>query len=179
MNTIQNNDAPPAAIASATAPRLIGIHVTLPPLAFWTLFGPETDMLTRLISTALNRRSLLVRKVDLAAFNHQVFGVATVTSLGVALSTVSGELSAVGLVTGAHLAWADASEGIWRTDRPLPEPMPFQSRIDAFSAWNTALRHQTAEARAAQFGQVLSDLSELLVKIVKRQAPTQLPPPAP
>jgi hypothetical protein len=57
--------------------------------------------------------------------------------------------------------------------------MPFQSRIDAFSAWNTALRHQTAEARAAQFGQVLSDLSELLVKIVKRQTPPQLPPPAP
>jgi hypothetical protein len=171
MNTIQRNDTPCAVTSNATAPRTIGIHIKLPPLAFWTFDGRETEMLSRLISTALNRRSLLVGKLTLVAFEHQVIGLAKVTSLGIGLSTISGELSSVELITGAHLAWSDASEGIWRTDRPLPEPMPFQHHLDAFTAWHDAFESQTEETRAVQIGKTLCAIGELLGKIAKRQTP--------
>jgi hypothetical protein len=179
VSTIQNKDTPTAATASDAAARLIGIHVTLPPLSFWTLQGPEAQILSRLIANALKRRNLLLGNLDLVAFNHQVFGLAKVTSLGIALSTVSGELSEVGLITGAHLAWGDASEGVFRTDRPLPEPCPFQSRIDAFNAWHTSLKNQTQESRAAQIGQLFGEMANFLTKIANRLASPQLPPPAP
>ncbi|HEX3988389.1 MAG TPA: hypothetical protein VHZ30_03090 [Verrucomicrobiae bacterium] len=173
MNTIQHNGTAHSAIATtAAAPRLIGIHVTLPPLTFWSPVSVETERLSRLISTALNRRSLLVGKLEFT-FDHQVLGLATVTSLGIALSMVSAELSAVGLIAGAHLAWGGCKGRGLGTDQPLPEPMPFRRRLGAFEAWFAARKVQTPETWSTEMRQILGHLGETIAKVTMR--PLQSP----
>ena len=111
-------------------------------------------MLERLLTVALETRGLLsaaesergnTQGIILAVFERQVYGHAPVTRIGPAASAIAEELSAIGLTEGLHLAWQDAAEGIWRTERPLPEPTPFQVHTEAFLAWRTACKAETPE----------------------------------
>lgn len=160
----------PPASTSAAAPRSIGIYIALPPLSFWMPAGIEDTMLRHIIYGALLRRSLLAGQVALLAFDRrQVIGFVPVTTVGLALSTVADELSALDLLTGAHLAWFDWDEGIFRTDRPLPEPMPWQNHIDAYRAWKKERDQGTADG----VRECLAKIADLLGKLPKKASNPQ------
>jgi hypothetical protein len=174
--TIQTRDT-----ATSDTPHLIGIHIALSLSSLWMLGGPECKMLHRILSGALGSRGLLVGKSEsnsdkpvgmtLVAFQGQVFGTAHVTNFGHALSIIADELFAIGLIASAHLAWGDTAEGIWRTERPLPEPMPWQTHVDAFCMWHDAQRNATPESRQAQLEQTICNIARLLAKLAKKQQP--------
>jgi hypothetical protein len=131
MTTTEKTVAPDA---TADSSREIGIHIKLPPLCFWLPCAVECLMLTQILCGALDRRSLLVKRLQLVAFEGQIFGLGIVSNIPQAAATVAQQLDILGLIPGAHLAWLEPQYG-WKTERPLPEPAPFQSRIDAFMAW--------------------------------------------
>jgi hypothetical protein len=153
---------------------LIGIHITLPPDTLWIDGCVETAMLSHILTGALQRRSLLAPseafigtdgRVKFPAFRRQIVGIAPVTRIGLAFFTVAFELSALGLLAGAHLAWADSAEDIWRTERPLPEPMPWQQHLDDLRAWlnesNDARFLRLAKEAAPLCAQIISGLQRL------------------
>jgi len=173
--TITDQSTAAPSITSASAPRLIGIHLPVTRLHFWNLAGPEERMLSRLLAGALVSRELLdfeasPSRLLLFAFDRQVFGTVPVTQVDLAASAVAQELSAVGLGDGLHLAWRD-DDGIWNTERPLPEPTPFKTHFAAFSAWNAARKAETPESRDAEMRKRIREASDLLKQLNPPLAP--------
>jgi hypothetical protein len=135
-------------------------------------------MLERLLTIALETRGLLSanesewgnpRGIILAVFDRQVYGHAPVTKIGPAASAIAEELSAIGLTDGLHLAWQHAAEGIWRTERPLPEPMPFQVHSEAFLTWRKASKEETPESRQRKILETAVKFNSLLRSILARK----------
>jgi hypothetical protein len=117
-------------------------------------------------------------RIILAVFERQVYGHAPVTRIGPAASAIAEELSVIGLTEGLHLAWQDAAEGVWRTERPLPEPTPFQVHTEAFLAWRKACKAETPESRQRKILKTAVEFNSLLRSIIapgnpKQDAPAQ------
>jgi hypothetical protein len=58
-----------------------------------------------------------------------------VSDLSAALSTVKQELSALGLIDSAQIAWLDTSEQTWRNEFPRPCATPFEDRLKDADKW--------------------------------------------
>jgi hypothetical protein len=152
--------------------RTIGLHITLPGLSCWPVDGVECLMLHRILNGALYRRSLLSEPFILAAFQRKVFGLGTTDNPTLALSTIAQQLDAIGMISGAHLAWCDPEYG-WQTDRPKPEPCPFQNHIEDFNVWSANRQPGTLE----QAQNLLSSVTEFVEKLKNNPPlPLQEPP---
>jgi hypothetical protein len=159
---------------------LVGVHISFNTLQGLVGLGLEHTFLAHILIGALRRRSLLVEaghagpdsaffnalgKIKMFAYERQVFGIIPVTNIDLAFATIFHELTAIELISGAHIA-ATSGESGWRTLCPIPEPMPWGKHLDDFNAWAA----ETPEQRRARLIQFARSSYEILEDLGNREA---------
>jgi hypothetical protein len=170
--------------AAPAVRRIIGVHINLNTPGCLAGLGLEHPMLAHILTGALRRRSLLIEKESAGAdscyfneagkilafaYERKIFAMAPVTDTELAVATVIHELTAIDLISGAHLATINESD-CWQTVYPLPEPMPWENHLKEFNAWAVETPEQK-RARMIKFAQRASDILADLGNKEEPQAP--------